>query len=69
MKRQKSRVADRRADAIARQEYRDKLSATEQLARLDKILGKGVGATKERRKLNASRDSTKPKRGKGKHSK
>ena len=42
---------DRRTEAEMRQEYRNELSAKDQLARLDERLGDGVGATKERQRL------------------
>lgn len=51
MKRQKREVLRRRREAQARQAERDKLSPQEQIAKLDKVLGKGKGAKKERRKL------------------
>jgi len=38
--------------ALEREEYRDSLSPQEQLHRLDQRLGKDIGATKERIKLN-----------------
>lgn len=41
----------RRIEAQARQDERNKLSATEQLAALDARLGKGEGAKKERLRL------------------
>ncbi len=41
----------KRARVLARQEARDSLSATEQLALLNKRLGKGIGAVKERARL------------------
>lgn len=43
----------RREDASKRQEARDKRSPQEQIALLDKRLGKGVGAQRERAKLEA----------------
>lgn len=51
MKRNKTRMTERREDAVKRQEIRNSLSPREQLARLDTRLGKGVGATKERARL------------------
>ena len=44
---------DRQESAEARQEERDKRSPLQQLIVLDKRLGKGQGATKERAKLLA----------------
>ena len=41
-----------RIDAELRQEERNKRSAKEQIAELDRRLGVGVGATRERRRLN-----------------
>ena len=41
----------RRQEAAERQEVRDALSRAEQLLRLDRRLGKGVGAKKERARL------------------
>jgi len=45
--------AAKRSRAAVRQEERDTRSAAEQLALLDKRLGKGVGAAKERARLEA----------------
>lgn len=42
----------RRDAAMERQAERDKLTPSQQIARLDRILGVGVGATRERAKLN-----------------
>lgn len=45
------KVLARQARAIERQEFRSKLSPAEQLMELDKRLGKGIGAAKERARL------------------
>lgn len=50
---------ERRREAEARQKERDRLSAEEQLARLDERLGKGVGAARERARLQALIDEGK----------
>ena len=72
-KKRNDRKANRREDAVERQAARDALSASEQIARLDKILGKGKGAVKERARLakqepapkkkaaKTKKDETKPK--------
>lgn len=39
-------------EAQVRQESRNKRSVTQQIDKLDKLLGNGVGAKKERAKLN-----------------
>lgn len=49
----------RRREAEARQKERDRLSAEEQLARLDERLGKGKGAARERARLQALIDEGK----------
>lgn len=46
-----SRREARREEAVERQEHRAALSAAQQLARLDQRLGRGVGAQKERKRL------------------
>lgn len=46
-----NRVEARKAQALARQVVRDNRSAKEQLTLLDKRLGKGIGATQERARL------------------
>ena len=51
-KARRDRQSSRREDAIERQTARDSLSNSEQIARLDKILGKGKGAVKERARLS-----------------
>ena len=51
-KSRRDRQSSRREDAIERQAVRDSLSNSEQIARLDKILGKGKGAVKERARLS-----------------
>lgn len=43
--------ATRKAEAIERKEARAAITDQQQLARLDKILGVGVGAKKERERL------------------
>lgn len=43
---------DRRAEAEDRKSMRSKLSAQQQLLVLDKRLGTGIGAVKERMRLN-----------------
>lgn len=52
---QGSRIPERRnkrkAEAAARNAETAKLSTTERLARLDQILGKGIGAKRERKRL------------------
>ena len=47
------RKANRQKEAKERQAIYNKLSPTERIARLDKTLGKGVGAKKQRAKLSA----------------
>ena len=51
MKLRKDRQADRQKDAKARQAAYDKLSPQEKIAHLDKKLGTGVGAKKQRAKI------------------
>ena len=46
------RKETRKAQAIARQVEHGKLSKVEKIAKLDRLLGIGKGATKERGKLN-----------------
>jgi len=65
----KSIRIERRAHAYKIQESRNKLSDKEQLARLDKILGKNKGAERERARLKernlgvmVSQDTPKSKR-------
>lgn len=41
----------RQAEAEVRQEERAKRTVTQQIAKLDALLGKGKGATKERKRL------------------
>jgi hypothetical protein len=48
----KTSITARRQSAAARQAARDKLSSAQQLARLDKLLGVGKGAVKERLRLH-----------------
>ena len=45
------RVLSRQESAQERQDERDSRTAAQQLARLDQLLGKGVGAVKERARL------------------
>ena len=52
---QRNRSA-RQAEAKERNEARASISDAERLARLDSILGKGKGATKERARLQARID-------------
>ena len=47
----KKSTVERRIEAVARQEEWAKLSPQQQLAELDKRLGKGVGAKKQRAKI------------------
>lgn len=47
------RTQQRRDDAKKRQEERDKRTPEQQLAQLDALLGVGIGARKERAKLEA----------------
>ena len=47
------RREQRRQDAAERAEKRAELSASQQIAILDKRLGKGKGATKERKRLSS----------------
>ena len=47
----KYRSADRQVEAAVRQKEYDSLSIPQKLARIDKRLGKGQGATKERWRL------------------
>ena len=53
MKLRHDRKAQRQSEAQARQASYDKLSPKEKLARLDKKLGKGQGAKKQRERLMA----------------
>ena len=48
----KERKEIRRKAALLRQQDRAKRSPKEQLARLDQLLGKNMGAKKERTRLN-----------------
>ena len=41
----------KQVEAEVRQEKRAKRTVTQQVAKLDKLLGKGKGATKERKRL------------------
>jgi len=50
---------ERKRNAEARQRQRDELSPEEQLAALDKRLGVGVGAARERARLQALLDRNK----------
>jgi ABC-type enterochelin transport system substrate-binding protein len=52
MKMNNGRRDERRKEASERQDKRNSLSDTEQIAKLDSIFGKGKGAKKEREKLN-----------------
>jgi hypothetical protein len=45
-------ITDRKIEAVARQEAWAKLSTAEKIASLDRRLGKGVGAVKQRAKLS-----------------
>lgn len=47
----KRSTTERRIEAVARQEEWEKLSPQQQLAELDRRLGKGVGAKKQRARL------------------
>jgi hypothetical protein len=47
----RQREQEKLSSAIERQQYRDSLSSAEQWARLDKRLGPGAGARKERARL------------------
>ncbi len=58
-KARRDRQDSRREDAIERQAARDSLSNSEQIARLDKILGKGKGAVKERARLSKQESAPK----------
>jgi hypothetical protein len=51
MRRNKTRIAERKSEAIARKELSDKRTPKERLARLNKKLGKSLGAKKERKRL------------------
>ncbi len=53
-------LEQRRKEAAERQEARNKLSPSEQIALLDQRLGKGLGAKKERARLRKLMDA-KPK--------
>ena len=53
MKLRHDRKADRQAEAKERQEAYNKLTPKQKLDKLDKKLGEGVGAKKQRAKLNA----------------
>ena len=46
-----TRLEEKRQQAFARQEARNKLTPAQQLAKLDALLGKGKGAKKERARL------------------
>ena len=45
----------KREEAKTRQTIYDKLSTKQKIEKLDKKLGKGIGAKKERQKLNKSK--------------
>ncbi len=47
----RDRLKERQEDALERQEARASRSNSEQIAHLDRILGKGKGAVKERARL------------------
>jgi hypothetical protein len=46
-----TRREEKRQQALARQEARNKLTPAQQLAKLDALLGKGKGAKRERARL------------------
>jgi hypothetical protein len=46
-------------EAVSRQETYDKLTATQKIKKLDKKLGKGIGAKKQRAKLNKELETDK----------
>ena len=48
-----SKKAERRAQAEARKAEHDKLTVAQKIAKLDALFGVGVGATKERAKLQS----------------
>lgn len=50
-----ARKQQRREEAAKRQEIRDGRTAKQQLARLDKMFGKGKGAARERARLEAAK--------------
>ena len=50
-KNQRHKREKRQEDAKKRQESRSKLSPKQQLSRLDELLGEGIGAVKERTRL------------------
>lgn len=58
-KARRDRQSRRHTEALERQAVRDSLSSSEQIARLDKLLGVGVGAVKERARL--SKEASVPK--------
>ena len=53
MKMNNGRKQERQKEAKERQELRESLSDQKQLDKLDKMFGKGKGATKERKRLEA----------------
>jgi hypothetical protein len=59
----RNRKQERKTEATVRAEERAKLTDKQQLARLDKMFGKGKGAARERAKLAArmKADAAKPK--------
>lgn len=59
------KVVSRSLDATERKKYRDSLSPKEQLEVLNKRLGEGVGARRERARLKAQIDGSKAKKKKG----
>ena len=56
-----NRKEDRQADARDRQTAYNKLTPKQKLARLDETLGKDVGATKQRAKLQHALNAKPPK--------
>jgi hypothetical protein len=52
------RVSERQLSADERQHHRDGLSADAQLEVLDRRLGKGIGAVKERARLSKIEEET-----------
>ncbi len=52
--RNKSRKEERQKESLQRQELYSKLSINQKIEKLDELLGKNLGSTKQRKKLKQS---------------